>query len=101
MPLFVFECMAARIPLVGTSVGGLPEIVEHGRTGLLVPPRDPVALADALTGLLADSERRQSLASAAAGRLHAFTIEAVAHQFADLYEALTDEVANRRVSQDR
>ena len=45
MPLFIFECMAAGTALVATSVGGLPEVVDHGRTGLLVPPRDPAALA--------------------------------------------------------
>ena len=45
MPLFVLECMATGTPVVATNVGGLPEIVEHDRTGLLVPPRDPAALA--------------------------------------------------------
>lgn len=101
MPLFVFECMAAHTPLVATSVGGLPEIVDDGRTGLLVPPRDPVALADAVTGLLADPERRLSLASAAAERLDEFRIGAVAQRFAELYEILTHEAASRRSNKSR
>jgi glycosyltransferase involved in cell wall biosynthesis len=51
---------AHRKPVVVTSVGGLPDPVEHGRTGLVVPPRDPAALADALVRLLrADGERRE------------------------------------------
>lgn len=48
-------------PVVATSVGGLPDCVEHGRTGLLVPPRDAKALADAIVSLLADSERRHEM----------------------------------------
>jgi glycosyltransferase involved in cell wall biosynthesis len=88
MPLFVFECMAAGIPLVATSVGGLPEIVDEGRTGLLVPPRDPAALADALERVLTDGALARRLADAAADRLEQFRIESVAVQFAELYEEL-------------
>ena len=67
MPLFVLECMATRTPVVATNVGGLPEVVEHDRTGLLVPPRDPAALADAISALLADPERGRRLAATARG----------------------------------
>ncbi len=88
MPLFVFECMAAGTPLVATSVGGLPEIVDEGRTGLLVPPRDPAALADALERVLTDGALARRLADAAADRLEQFRIESVAVQFAELYEEL-------------
>jgi len=48
-------------PVVATAVGGLPEIIEHGRTGLLVPPRDEGALADAVIRLLQDSRLRRQL----------------------------------------
>lgn len=91
MPLFVFECMAAGTPLVATEVGGLPEVVDDGHTGLLVPRRDPNALAVAIAGLLADPGRRAQLATAAAARLEQFTMEAVARRFADLYEQLLAE----------
>jgi glycosyltransferase involved in cell wall biosynthesis len=93
LPLFGLECMANRTPLVATAVGGLPDIVDHGRTGLLVPRRDPVALADALAGLLTDPERRERLAAAAQAKLAEFTIEAVAERFAELYERLVAEAA--------
>lgn len=93
MPLFVFECMAAAKPLVATRVGGLPEVIEDGRTGILVPPRDPDALAGALECVLADAELAARLASASAARLEQFRIETVAARFADLYEQLTDEVS--------
>jgi starch synthase len=48
-------------PVVATTVGGLPEMVEHGRTGCLVPPRDECALADAVVRLLRDPELRHQL----------------------------------------
>jgi glycosyltransferase involved in cell wall biosynthesis len=95
MPLFVFECMAAGTPLVATDVGGLPEIVEQGRTGILVPRRDPSALGAAIAGLLADPERGRELAAAAAQRSEQFTIEAVSRRFADLYDELLAEYAAR------
>ena len=44
----ILEAMALSRPVVASSVGGIPEVVQHGRTGLLVPPRDPDALADAI-----------------------------------------------------
>jgi glycosyltransferase involved in cell wall biosynthesis len=93
MPLFVLECMATGTPVVATNVGGLPEIVEHDRTGLLVPPRDPAALAAAISALLADPERGRLLAATAAERLHDFTIDTVALRFADLYEQLVSDAA--------
>jgi glycosyltransferase involved in cell wall biosynthesis len=94
-PLFVFECMANRTPLVATAVGGLLELVRDGETGVLVPPRDPEALAGAVAGLLADREKAAKIAAAAAQELGAFTIEAVAGRFADFYEELADKAGLR------
>lgn len=50
-PLVVLEAQAAGLPLVGSNIGGIPERVAHGENGLLVPPGDPAALSEALTGL--------------------------------------------------
>jgi glycosyltransferase involved in cell wall biosynthesis len=91
MPLFVFECMANRIPLVATAVGGLREVIDDGLSGVLVPPRDPHALAEALAALLNDPDRRARLSTTARGRLERFTIDSVAARFADLYEDLVLE----------
>ncbi len=92
LPLFTFECMANHTPLVATSVGGLPTVVDDGRTGMLVPPRDPRALSEAIVGLLRDPARREAIADAAWKRLEPFRIEAVAARFAELYEQLAAEV---------
>ena len=96
MPLFAFECMANHTPLVATAVGGLPDVIEDGRTGLLVPRRDPDALAAALAGLLTDAPRRERLASAALARLDEFRIDAIVERFATLYETLVRESGRRR-----
>ncbi len=59
--LVAVEAQAAGIPVVATRIGGLPEIVEHERTGLLVPARNPAAIAKAVIRLRGDAELRQRL----------------------------------------
>ncbi len=59
------ESMLAELPIVAVRVGAIPEILEHGRTALLVPPESPRELAQALSRLLADPERARQLAQAA------------------------------------
>ena len=87
-PLFAFECMAAGTPLVATAVGGLPDMLADGRSALLVPPRDPAALAGALGRALGDPALRAALATAAGEALERYRIEPVAERFAALYEEL-------------
>jgi glycosyltransferase involved in cell wall biosynthesis len=65
LPTVLMEAMAARLPIVASRVGGIPEIVDGGVTGLLVPPHDPAALAAAITPLLLDRERHEAMAAAA------------------------------------
>ncbi|MBN9276299.1 MAG: glycosyltransferase family 4 protein, partial [Hyphomicrobium sp.] len=59
------EAMAAARGVIGSSAGGMAEIIEHGRTGLLVPPRKPKAIAEAIIALLRDPERRIAMGRAA------------------------------------
>lgn len=67
----ILDAMAAGVPVVATAAGGIPEIVQHERTGLLVPPRSPEQLALAIDSLLADPERARALAFAARQRVEA------------------------------
>ena len=86
-------------PVVATRTGGLPEVVEHGETGLLVPPRDENALADAVIALLRDGDLRRRLGRKGREKLLAeWSPEVVARQTAEVYRRAID---NRRASSDR
>jgi len=65
MPNVVLEGMASGLPVAATAVGGIPEVVEHGRTGLLSPARDAATLAENLIRLLSDETARQAMAAEA------------------------------------
>lgn len=64
-PNALAEAMVTGMPVIATAVGGIPSMVEDGRTGLLIPPRQPQALSQAICGLLDDVARREQLGSAA------------------------------------
>jgi len=65
LPMSVLEAMARGLPVIATPVGGLPELIEDGVNGLLVPPGDPPALARAILKLADNQEARQALGRAA------------------------------------
>jgi glycosyltransferase involved in cell wall biosynthesis len=86
----VVEAMACGTAVVATSVGGMQEIFEHERQGLLVPKGDAAAIAAALTTLAADAGRRQSLADAGFAHVRqTFSIERVCQQYSALYAAVS------------
>ncbi|MEW6532121.1 MAG: glycosyltransferase family 4 protein [Thermodesulfobacteriota bacterium] len=60
-PNVILEAMAMGLPVVATRVGGIPELVDDGKTGILVPPRNPADLADALTSVLADPAKARQM----------------------------------------
>jgi glycosyltransferase involved in cell wall biosynthesis len=82
MPLVVQEAFRNGIPVVASDVGGLSECVEHGVSGLLVPPGDPRSLADALAALAADHELYQRLA---AGRPQVVSMREVVDRLERVY----------------
>jgi starch synthase len=83
------EAMACATAVVGSRTGGIPEVVADGETGLLVPPGDPEALADALNALLRDPDRARAMGQAGRKRAVAeFGWSAIAAQTADLYAEL-------------
>jgi len=87
----VIEGMAARLPVVGTAVGGTPELLVDGERGLLVPPRAPARIADALCRLLEDGALRERLGAAARRFVEAnLAIDTMARHFDRLYEATLD-----------
>ena len=85
--LAMVEAAAAALPLVATAVGGNPEIVQQGKTGLLVPDDDAPALADALARLASDVGLRERLGDAARQWALAHAgLDAMGHAYAALYE---------------
>jgi starch synthase len=80
------EAMACSTAVVASRVGGIPEVVSGGETGLLVPPDDPASLADAMNALLRDPGRADAFGRAGRARaVEEFSWEAVAAQTAALY----------------
>ena len=65
IPNVIKEAFFLKVPVVATNAGGIPEIVTHGKTGLLVPPNEPQSLADSINHLLENKEYAKKLADAA------------------------------------
>lgn len=81
------EAMACGVPVVSTTTGAIPEVIEHGRCGLLVPPNDADATASAIMELLASPERRAAMGRAGRERAERlFDIRRTVDQYIALYE---------------
>ena len=93
VPLSVIEAMAAARPVVATRVGGNEELIEDGRSGLLLPAEDAEALAQALLALLPDPARRQAMGQAARQRVQLLFSQ---EHFTRQYEALYARVGRQR-----
>lgn len=87
--LAILEAMAQAKPVVAVNAGGPPEIVREGETGLLVPPRDPEAMANALETLLDNPERAQKMGEAGLQRLRAcFSAQRMARETLAVYQGV-------------
>jgi glycosyltransferase involved in cell wall biosynthesis len=88
LSIALLEAMAMGTPPVVTDVGGSAEVVVDGRSGLLVPPRDPDALAKGVLSLLRDDGLRRRLGQAAEARAAAFDIRASVGREEAVYQRL-------------
>ena len=81
LPIALLEAMSAGLPIVGTAVSGIEEVIEHNRSGLLVPPADAGALANAILSLASDPIARRRLGEGAANRVTHFAPDLVASEY--------------------
>jgi len=89
LPNTLLEAMALGLPIVASAVDGVPEAVENGKTGVLVPPADPAALAIALKELAGDPARRAALGAAAhAAVMEKFTVRRMMDEYQNAYAAV-------------
>lgn len=89
LPLVLLEAMAAGLPIVATRVGGIPDVVEEGTTGLLVPPSDPEALRERLARLRADPALAAGLGQRARqAALQRYSLRSMSDAYLALYRAL-------------
>jgi glycosyltransferase involved in cell wall biosynthesis len=86
--LMLVEAMAAGRPIVATAVGAIPEVVVDGETALLVPPRDPPALAQALLALLRDPTRASEMGRKGVARAREFSWERSGERLAGIYRRI-------------
>jgi len=84
--LTLLEAMAASIPVVATYVGGNPEVVAHGQTGLLVPAKDPQKMADAIMEILNDPDKARRMGEAGRKRVEEkFCLERMVAEYEEVY----------------
>ena len=89
MPLVLLEAGAAGLPVVATRVGGVPEVIVEGETGLMVPPENETALATALCNLLHDIPMARQMGEAARRRVVAeFSLRRMAAEYQRHYREL-------------
>lgn len=91
MPNSVLEALACGVPVVSTDVGGVPFVVEHDKTALLVPPKDAPAMKKALDRLLRDASLRERLRKEGLQHAQSFGWPVVAPQWLQAYRALRTE----------
>jgi glycosyltransferase involved in cell wall biosynthesis len=85
-PNGAIEAMAAGLPVVASATGGLLDLIDDGRTGLLVRPDDPAALAQAIEALIVSPARASALAAAARDEIaRRYSFERMVRAFEDLY----------------
>ncbi len=88
MPNSVLEALASGVPVVSTNVGGVPYMVEHGKTALLVPPGDPQAMAEAILRVLEDAPLARALRDAGLHYVQQYAWQSVRPRLLQVYRAV-------------
>jgi len=87
--LVIIEAMSNMLPVIASNVGGIPELIEDGKDGILVPPENPKALARAINNLLENEELREKLSKAAYKKVRErYSIDTYSVHMLDFYKSL-------------
>lgn len=90
----LLDAMDRGLAVVATRVGGIPELVAHGETGLLVEPGQPQALGESIVALYQDPQRRERMGQAGRERSRLFTARVMADRYAELYRDMMEEAVH-------
>jgi phenylacetate-CoA ligase len=96
MPISILEALASGVPVVSTNVGGVPVLVEHNKTALLVPPKEPKSMANAVLELCRDYGRYTQIRDAGLQLAKRFSWESVRGQWVGVYSTALDRSRVRR-----
>ena len=89
LPMALLEAQAAQIPVVATRVGAIPDVLENGVTGMLIPPKDPQAIAEAIIMILSDKQLASGIAQKGFERVRDnFSSEKMASKYLSIYREL-------------
>ena len=88
--LVVLEAMACGVPVIGAETGRIPDMIEHGKSGWLVPPNDAEALAKAIKAALDNDREREKVGRAAYERAQSFSTKEFGHKVVELYETMIE-----------
>lgn len=94
--LSILEAMAIKIPVIGTNVGGIPDLISDGISGLLVPPEDPLLLSQAMLNLISNKSLRLKLTNSYSQIIRKYDINNIRMQYSAIYNQLASEVVTGR-----
>lgn len=99
-PLSVMEAMASALPIVSTAAGSVPNMLEHGRDGFIVPIGDATAFSDRINALLRDAEARRLLGASAGQRAkEKYDVSAMVRAYEEMYQQLVERSAPMKVGE--
>ena len=87
-PVSVLEACASGLPVVSTAVGDIPAMLRHGEAGVLVPPSNPAAIAEAVAALIEDPARAMAIARRARGEVERYTWPRIREQWIEVYRGV-------------